>query len=110
MNDEYLLELLKDRIPLKDREGLNDEFFSSLLPCAKHHIMKARFPYDEEKRKGDVEESLKVDQIEVAIRIFNKIGAEGDTSHSEAGIARTYYDPSGFKDILDNIIPYCGVL
>lgn len=46
----------------------------------------------------------------MAIDIYNKIGAEGQRSHSENGVSRTYSGDLVSKDILSMIVPYCGVV
>ena len=44
--------------------------------------------------------------IPLAITSFAKIGAEGQTSHSENGVVRNYTSGGDYpKDMLDEIIP-----
>ena len=44
-------------------------------------------------------------QIQLAVEIYGKRGAEGQTSHSENGISRTWPAQS---QLLAQIIPHCG--
>lgn len=44
--------------------------------------------------------------IPLCVSAFAKIGAEGQTSHSENGVTRTYTSGGDYpKDVLDSIIP-----
>lgn len=43
-------------------------------------------------------------QIKLAVELYNQRGAEGQTSHSENGISRTW----GGSKILAQITPHCG--
>lgn len=104
------LNLLKNRIPSKDRDGIDDDFFSAQLETAKHYIMNERFPFVDMKRPYDVEECYQILQVDIALRLFNKMGAEGETSHTEGGTSRGYGSANGIQDLLDTIIPYAGVL
>ena len=42
--------------------------------------------------------------------MLNKRGAEGQTSHSENGISRSYENADIPESMLKSIIPFCGVL
>lgn len=110
MTKEERLNLLKNRIPPKDREGLEDVFFMAQLDTAAHYIMNERFPFADIKRPDDVEECYHILQVDIALRLFNKMGAEGEITHSEGGISRGYGSANGIQDLLDTIIPYAGVL
>lgn len=44
-------------------------------------------------------------QIKMAIEMFNKQGAEGQTSHSENGISRTYENADISDSLLKQITP-----
>lgn len=43
-------------------------------------------------------------QIKLAVELYNQRGAEGQTSHSENGISRSW----GESKILAQIVPHCG--
>ena len=49
-------------------------------------------------------------QIQVAIEIFSKKGAEGQTGHSENGISRTYESASVSPSLLREIVPVAVVI
>lgn len=45
-------------------------------------------------------------QIEIAIELYNKRGAEGQTAHGENGLSRTYETASISPSLLSKITPY----
>jgi hypothetical protein len=48
--------------------------------------------------------------LNAAVVIYNMRGVEGQKSHSENGVARTYDDCAGMKPILEGIVPRCDVV
>lgn len=44
-------------------------------------------------------------QVKMAIEMYNKIGAEGETSHSENGIMRTYQTADISNSLICQVIP-----
>lgn len=53
-----------------------------------------------------VEPKYKLTQIKIAIELYNKMGVEGQTSHSENGISRGYENAGISKSLLDEITPF----
>lgn len=99
------LELLKVFIP----ENEDGNIINACLELAKSTILNKRFPYLD-KKPTEVEDQYKSLQIEMAIEIYNKIGAEGETAHSENGISRTYENTGVSQHLIDKIVPFCGVI
>lgn len=48
--------------------------------------------------------------IEIADYLYNKRGAEGETSHNENGISRSYENGSIPESMLSDIIPFGSVI
>lgn len=87
-------------------EDVDTQLLSAYLQRAKSLILNKRFPYGF-KEDQEVEPRFEDLQIELAIVLFNEKGAEGQSAHSENGVARTWRT----KDqILEEITPYAGVL
>lgn len=93
---------------LKLRTGEADEaVLSDCLDSAKAAILTRRFPFSEWPE--DVEARYKDLQFRIAMDLYNRIGAEGQTAHSENGISRTF-DSSWISDeLLSEIVPKVGV-
>ena len=59
---------------------------------------------------ADVPAEYAMNQIDIAVYLLNKRGAEGQVSHSENGISRTYGDADVPESMLRGIVPYVGVV
>lgn len=85
-----------------------DEVLSTYLMLAGRKIIAKAYPYDHDVTEVPVQyEHL---QLEIAIYMLNKRGAEGQTSHSENGISRTYENADIPKSMLRSITPNVGVI
>lgn len=85
-----------------------DEVLSTYLVLAGRKIIAKSYPYDLNVTKVPVQyEHL---QLEIAIYMLNKRGAEGQTSHSENGISRSYENADIPKSMLRSITPNVGVI
>ena len=47
-------------------------------------------------------------QLQIALELFSKMGAEGQTVHDENGIKRTFESADVSPSLLSRIIPVCG--
>ena len=94
------LERLRIRIPEKD---ITDIELEDILESAKAVILSRRFPFGEQPT--EIEERYKDLQIRIAVEMFNKRGAEGETAHSENGVSRTYSSANVSEDLLKEITP-----
>lgn len=96
-------ELLRTQIP-----QITDGDAAFLLETAKSAINARRYPF------GDVPEELERRyenlQIRIAVELYNKQGAEGETSHSENGISRAYSSAWISEELLSEITPKAGIL
>lgn len=48
-------------------------------------------------------------QVQLAVRMITRKGGEGEISHSENGVSRTYGSVDD-EDILNQLVPYAGVM
>lgn len=58
------------------------------------------------RNSNEVEKEYLTTQIKIAIELYNKRGAEGQTSHSENGISRQYEKSDVSPSLLMNITPF----
>ena len=89
-------------------EEANDNTVSSYLKIAGNKICRKAFPFD--PTANEVPEQYDLLQVEIAVYLLNKRGAEGEASHSENGISRTYENGDVPPSMLRQIVPMCGVL
>lgn len=101
---------------LKVRTGADDSELDILNDClesAANAINARRYPYGDWPTENDevtVEPRYQDLQVRIALDMYNRIGAEGETSHKENGIGR-WYDGSWIaKELLEEITPVCGVI
>ena len=106
---------------LEARTGETDVvLLADLLETAKTAILNRRYPYGDwpvrETEVGGetvtetyVEDRYLDLQFRMAMDLYNKIGAEGETSHSENGISRGYESSWISVQLLNEVVPYAGV-
>ena len=94
------LKRLKKRIP----EESDDDLLLDILESAKNLILDKRYPFVDEL-PTELENRYKELQLQIAIRMYNKIGAEGETAHSESGVTRQYGTSEEYADLLAKVIP-----
>lgn len=98
------LERLKTRLT----ENVSDIELEDLLESAKAVILSRRFPFGEVPEI--LEERYKDLQIRIAVEMYAKRGAEGETAHSENGVSRTYSSAGVSEELLREITPKAGVV
>lgn len=47
-------------------------------------------------------------QVRIALELYNKRGAEGETSHTENGVQRVYESGEASASLLNQITPMCA--
>lgn len=94
---------------LKLRTGETDEdLLSDCIETARVAILNRRFPLSEWP-SYEVEPKYVDLQFRIAMDLYNKIGAEGETSHSENGINRTFESSWVSKQLLNEVTPFVGI-
>jgi hypothetical protein len=86
----------------------SDETINAYLDIAASKVIKKAFPY-----RTDVTEvptMYESNQLEIAVYLLNKQGAEGETSHNENGVNRSYGSGSIPNSMLKDIVPFGEVL
>ena len=97
-----------ERLKIRITENTNDNELVDILESAKAVILSRRFPFGE--WPAEIEDKYKDLQIRIAVEMFNKRGAEGETGHSENGVSRSYASASVSEDLLREITPKAGVV
>lgn len=80
----------------------------SCLYDAKQAILERRYPYGFDADQI-LEPQFRSRQIRAAVALYNKVGAEGQTSHSENGVQRVYTADDIPSAILNSISPVAKV-
>ena len=97
-----------ERLKIRITEKVDDLELENILESAKAVILSRRFPFGEQPE--EIEAKYKDLQIRIAVEMFNKRGAEGETAHSENGVSRSYASANVSEDLLKEITPKAGVV
>ena len=97
-----------ERLKIRITENASDIELEDLLESAKAVILSRRFPFGDVP--DEIENRYKDLQIRIAVELFSKRGAEGELSHSENGVSRTYASAGVSEDLLREITPKGGVV
>ena len=92
-----------ERLKIRITETVTDAELEDILESAKAVILSRRFPFGDQPE--EIENKYKDLQIRIAVEMYNKQGAEGETSHSENGITRSYSSANVSEDLLKEITP-----
>lgn len=97
------IERLKVRLPEATEAELQDVIESAQDVILSRCFVSVERTSDEDKATALAVHNEKV--LNAAVVIFNMRGIEGQVSHSENGVARTFADCAGLKPILESIVP-----
>ena len=97
-----------ERLKIRITENVPDAELEDILESAKAVILSRRFPFGDQP--DEVENKYKDLQIRIAVEMFNKRGAEGETAHSENGVSRSYSSAGVSEELLSEITPKGGVV
>lgn len=105
MADSYKLTQLRRMV---GANASDDDLLLMYLTDAERAILNRLYPMDDTAHVVPVRYESR--QIEIAAYLYNKRGAEGETSHNENGISRSYENGSIPNSMLSDIIPFGSVI
>lgn len=94
------LEMLKAFMP----DVADENLMTAALERAKRIILNRRYPFGLPEG-AELEARYQDIQLSIAIELVSKMGADGETSHSEAGVTRTYENAGISESLLCQIVP-----
>ncbi len=100
------LEQLKSLLGISGTD--EDALLLTLLSIAAQKILNRVYPYD--STVTEVPARYEAKQVEIAVYLYNKRGAEGQIVHNENGINRTYESADVPESLMRGITPYVGVI
>jgi len=82
------------------------------LELAKQKILNRMYQFetDIEYENMDVPDKYVMAQLNIAVYMLNKRGAEGEVQHIENGIHRNYGSSDIPDSMLKDVIPFCKVI
>ena len=104
MTNEQKIEKLKVLI---SPDTASTDLLLYLLEQSEGIILNRRYPFGapEGASLSPLHEQI---QIRIAMELFSKMGAEGQTQHTENGVSRTWEAGDVSPSLLRQIIPVCG--
>ena len=88
-------------------EETDDDVLSTYLFLAKNVVLSKAYPFGDSEEVPSKYDSV---QVEIAQYMYHKRGAEGEISHSENGVSRSYEDGDIPPTLLRRITPVAGVM
>ena len=85
----------------------SDEILMFLLEQAEGIVLNRRYPFGPPEG-ATVPKAYEHIQLQIAVELFSKMGAEGQTAHNENGVNRTYEAGDVSPSLLKRIIPVAG--
>jgi hypothetical protein len=104
MTNEQKIEKLKVLI---SPDTATDPLLLYLLEQAEGIILNRRYPFGAPEGTTLSVYHQQI-QIRMAVELFNKMGAEGQTAHDENGIKRTWAAGDVSPSLLRMVVPVCG--
>lgn len=83
------------------------DLLSYLLEQAEGIVLNKRYPFGAPEG-ATVPNAYEHIQIKIAVELFSKMGAEGQTQHQENGVNRTWEAGDVSPSLLRQITPVCG--
>lgn len=103
MNDLEKLALLKTLISDAD-----DNILNVYLQLAQDEVLKRLYPFGD--GGATIPDKYDMTQIRIAEYLYLRRGSEGEVSHSENGINRSYESADIPLNLVKNIIPLVGIV
>ena len=107
MTEADKLSLLRVMVGQPNEGDWSDDVLNSYLRIAGQKIINRAYPYDD--TITEVPRRYSYLQCDIANYLLNRRGSEGQTSHSENGINRTYESADVPESMLSEVIPHVEV-
>ena len=104
MTDEEKLARLEVLI---SPDTASTELLQNLLWQAEGIVLNRRYPFGTPEG-ATVTAAYEHIQLQIAVELFSKMGAEGQTGHNENGVNRTYEAADISPSLLRRIVPVVG--
>ena len=91
---------------MMDETDDSDEVLSVYLGLAAQKILNRMYPFKDDYTGLEVPDRYAMMQLNVAVYLLNKRGAEGEIQHIENGIHRNYGSSDVPDGMLKDIVPF----
>lgn len=104
MNDQEMTDAIQTLVADRRFDDLAEHYLS----IAKEAVVSRIFPLDDSASWSDVPEKFHARTVEIAVYLVNRRGAEGETQHSESGVARQYESAGIPRSYFVGMTPHAG--
>lgn len=87
----------------------DDDLLLYLLEQAEGIVLNRRYPFGPPEG-ASVPAQYEHTQVQIAVELFSKMGAEGQTAHKENGVDRTWEAADVSPSLLKRITPLVGTV
>lgn len=101
-------EVMKARLSTLTGET-DDNILLTFLDIAAEKVLAKCYPFRRENDEKSVPARYHNTQLEIAVYLLNKRGAEGETAHNENGVNRSYESASVPDSMLKGIVPFASI-
>ena len=88
-------------------DAVGEELSKYLLEQAEGIVLNRRYPFGVPDG-ASVPLAYEHIQLQIAVELYSKMGAEGQTAHGENGISRSYEAADVSPSLLKRIVPLVG--
>ena len=106
MTAEGKVDILRKMMDEAEDEGV----LSAYLEMAGQKILNRMYPFKESYDGLTVPDRYAMIQVNIAVYLLNKRGAEGEIQHIENGIHRNYGSSDVPDAMLKDVVPYCQAI
>lgn len=85
----------------------DESLLTALLSVAETKVLNRLYPFDD--TKTEIPQKYDNNILEIAVYLYNRRGSEGELSHNEGDISRSYASASIPEAMFAGIISFCGV-
>lgn len=86
----------------------DESLLTVLLSIAETKVLNRLYPFGD--NETEVPPRYNKNVLEIAVYLYNRRGSEGETSHDEGDIRRSYESASVPDSMFRGIIPHCEVI
>lgn len=104
MTNEEKIEMLSGLI---SPDTASESLLASLIEISEGIVLNRRYPFGAPEG-ATVEARYEHIQVRIAVELFSKMGAEGQTQHDEQTIKRVYESADVSRSLLNKIVPLVG--
>ena len=107
MDESRKIVMLKHML---DDDGTPEDVLLAYLDIAGQRILNRMYPYKEDYTGLEVPDRFAIVQLNVAVYLLNKRGAEGQVQHIENGVHRNYGSADVPEEMLKDVYPFAQAI